>query len=170
MGGSLCGRELCARKKGGDGVGKTKRGKGSKWVVVVDGAGLPLGGRVVSANPAEVTLLEGTLATIRVPRKGRGRPKKRPKRVIADKGYDSDPLRERLWHQGIELLVPGRKGRLTYRHDGRKLRRYQRRWKIERTFAWLQCFRHLVVRYDRYLMMYAAFFHLACVILVLRKL
>jgi len=38
------------------------------------------------------------------------------------------------------------------------------------TFAWLQFFRHLVVRYDRYLVMYAEFYHLARVILVLRKL
>ena len=130
MGGSLCGRELRAREKRGDGVGKTKRGKGSKWVVVVDGAGLPLGGRVVSANPAEVTLLEETLETIRVPRPGRGRPRKKPKRVIADKAYDSDLLRMRLWKRRIELIVPPRKGRLCWRYDGRKQRRYRKRWKI----------------------------------------
>lgn len=170
VGGSLRGRELRPREKGSDGIGKTKRGKGTKRMVVGDGQGVPLGVRLDSASPAEVNLLEPTLATIRVPRKSRGRPKQKPLRVIADKGYDSDPLRERLWHQGIELIVPGRKDRLTYRHDGRKLRRYKKRWKIERTFAWLDAFRHLVVRYDRSLLMYRAFFHLACVILVLRRL
>jgi hypothetical protein len=54
-------------KRGFD-VGKTKRGKGSKWMVVVDGQGLPLGIHVASASPSEVTLVETTLKTIQVPR------------------------------------------------------------------------------------------------------
>jgi transposase len=139
-------------------------------MVVVDGKGIPLGVRIVSATPAEVTLAEETLSTIRVPRPGRGRPKQKPKRVIADKGYDSGPLRERMWKRGIDLIVPARKNRLHIFYDGRKLRRYQRRWKIERTFAWMNGFRHLIVRHDRYLFIYTAFFHLACVIIAMRRL
>ena len=65
-------------------------------MVVVDGQGIPLGSTLASASPAEVTLAEETLETVKVPRKGRGRPKKRPLRLIGDKGYDSDPLRKRL--------------------------------------------------------------------------
>ncbi|BBO77832.1 hypothetical protein DSCW_52490 [Desulfosarcina widdelii] len=65
-------------------------------MVVVDGQGILLGSILASASPAEVKLAEKTLDTINVPRAGRGRPKKRPKRLIADKGYDSDPLRKRL--------------------------------------------------------------------------
>jgi hypothetical protein len=57
----------------------------------VDGQGIPLGSPLASASPAEVTLAEETLETIIVPRTGRGRPKKRPIRLIADKGDDSDP-------------------------------------------------------------------------------
>ena len=84
------GRELCSRKKRGAAVGKTKRGKGTKWMVVVDGKGLPLGVLLESASPAEVKLAEATLARIAVPRNGSGRPKQKPRRVIADKAYDAD--------------------------------------------------------------------------------
>ncbi len=48
-------------EKGGSDVGKTKRGKGSKWMAVVDGQGIPLGIHVTSATPAEVNLVEATL-------------------------------------------------------------------------------------------------------------
>ena len=77
-------------------------------MVLVDGQGLPLGVRLESASPAEVKLAEATLAEVRVPRP-KGRPRQKPKRVIADRGYDSDPLRERLKQRGIELIAPYRK-------------------------------------------------------------
>src|SRR2546425_540018 len=53
--------------------------------------------------------------------------------------------------------------------DGRALRRFQRRWIVERTNAWLGNFRRLVVRYDRSLTIYRAFFHIACFMIVLRR-
>ena len=116
-------------------------------------------------------LIEETLDSISVPRNGPGRPKKRPKRLIADKGYDSNPLRADLARKGIELIAPHRRNRTKSRcQDGRKLRRYRRRWKVERTFAWLQNFRRLVIRWDRHLLMYRAFFHLACALIALRYL
>ncbi len=165
------GREFRSGEKGGCGVGKTKRGKGTKWLVVVDGRGLPLGNYLHSASPAEVTLAETTLATIRVGRRHRaGRPRQKPLRVIADKAYDSDPLRKRLQRRGIELICPHKKNRVRpATQDGRALRRYQRRWIVERTNAWLGNFRRLVVRYDRLLTIYGAFFHIACFLIVLRR-
>ena len=139
-------------------------------MVVVDGQGVPLGAHLDSASPSEVTLLETTIDKIAVPRAGRGRPRKNPKRIIADKGYDSDPLRDRLAERGIELICPYRKNNQKRKyHDGRKLRRYKRRWTVERTFAWLQNFRRLVVRWDRKLTMYQGFFHLACLLITLRQ-
>ena len=152
-------------------MGKTKRGKGTKWMVVVDGAGIPLGSQLGSASPAEATLAESTLAQIAVPRGGPGRPQQRPLRVVADRAYDSDPLRGRLLRRGILLISPHRKGRKKPAfNDGRWLRRYRKRWKIERTFAWLGNFRRLLVRHDYHLQMYEAFFHLACLIITLRHL
>jgi transposase len=165
----LSGREFRSRQKGGDGIGKTKRGKGTKWMVVVDGQGVPLGSQLTSASPAEVRLAEPTLDTIAVPRGGPGRPQKRPWRVIADRAYDSDPLRWRLLQRGMVLIVPHRKNRRQPSlNDGRTLRRYRKRWKVERTFAWLGNFRRLVVRYDRHLSMYRALFHIACALITLR--
>lgn len=164
-------RKFRFRQKGGDGVGKTKRGKGTKWMVVVDGQGIPLGNHLDRASPAEVTLVERTLGQVRVARAGRGRPRTKPARLIADRAYDSDPLRRRLHQRGIELICPHRKNRRKPpTQDGRALRRYRRRWKVERTFAWLGNFRRLVVRYDRSLLMYNAFFHVACLIITLRHL
>jgi transposase len=167
----VSGREFCFREKRGCGVGKTKRGKGTKWMVVVDGRGLPLGEYLHSASPAEVRLAETTLAAIRVGRRHRaGRPRQKPVRVIADKAYDSDALRERLARRGIELIAPHRSNRKKpATQDGRALRRYQRRWIVERTNAWLGNFRRLVVRYDRSLTIYRAFFHIACFMIVLRR-
>ena len=164
----VLGRQFCSGEKGGDGVGKTKRGKGTKWMVVVDGAGLPLGNHLHVASTAEVQLAEATLAAIRVPT--RGRPRQKPERVIADKGYDSDPLRERLAHRHIELIAPHRRNRRKPpTQDGRALRRYRRRWIVERTFAWIGNYRRLTVRWDRSLTIYNAFFHIACFMIVLRR-
>ena len=140
-------------------------------MVVVDGQGVPLGIHLDAASPAEVSLLEPTLATIAVPRAGPGRPRQKPERVIADKGYDSDPLRARLKRRGIELIVPHRRNRKKPKtQDGRKLRRYRRRWKVERTLAWFGNYRRLLVRWERHLKMYLAFFHLACLLITLNRL
>jgi transposase len=99
-----------------------------------------------------------------------GRPRPKPLRLIADRGYDSDPLPEQLAARGIELIVPHRKNRRKPpTQDGRALRRYQRRWSGERTFAWLGNFRRLVVRYDRSLTIYQDFFHIAGFLIVLRR-
>jgi len=115
-------------------------------------------------------LIEKTLDQVAVPRNGPGRPKKNPQRLIYDKAADSDALRDRLGKRGIELICPHRANRKKpKRQDGRKLRRYKRRWKVERTFAWLGNFRRLVVRYERSITMYSAFFHLACLIIALRQ-
>jgi len=149
---------------------RQKKGKGTKWMVVVDGQGIPLGSTLASASPAEVKLAEETLDSVNVPRAGRGRPKKRPARLIADKGYDSDPLRKRLKNFKIELIAPYRSNRKKDKtQDGRKLKRYKKRWKVERTFAWIGNFRRLVVRYEREIKMYRAFFHLACLMITLNR-
>jgi len=165
------GRQFRPGEKGGAEVGKTKRGKGTKWMVVVDGAGVPLGDHLHSASPSEVRLAETTLASIWVARRHHaGRPRQKPDRVIADRGYDSDPLRERLAARGIELIAPHRSNRCKPpTQDGRSLRRYRRRWIVERTFAWLGNYRRLAVRYDRSLTIYRAFFHIACFMIVLRR-
>jgi transposase len=151
-------------------VGLTRKGKGTKWMVVVDGQGIPLGHHLDSAQFAEITLAQNAIQNVKVPRRKGGRPRTRPKRIIADKAYDSNKLRDELEARGIELITPHLKTRKTKRQDGRSLKRYRHRWIIERTFSWLHNFKRIRTRDDRLLVIYAGFFHLALMLLALRKL
>lgn len=140
-------------------------------MVVADGQGIPLGVSTHPASPAEVTLLEETLATVSVGNGQPGRPRQKPLRLICDRAYDSDPLRERLARRQIELVTPHRAGRVRpTTQDGRALRRYKKRWKIERTIAWLGNFRRLATRYERHVYIYNALLHIACAFITLRYL
>ncbi|USD19923.1 transposase [Microbulbifer variabilis] len=130
---------------------------------MVDGEGIPLGGTITSASPAEVKLLHPLLDVTYKNTKIH--------RLVYDKAADSDPLRDSLLSRGIDLICPHRINReKASRQDGRKLRRYTRRWKVERTFAWLGNYRRLVVRWERYLSTYRAFFYIACMLITLNKL
>jgi transposase len=92
-----------------------------------------------------------------------------PERLIGDKAYDSDPLDDKLAENGVELIAPHRSNRKKPRtQDGRKLRRYRRRWKVERLFAWLQNYRRILVRFDRLVENYIGFVHLGCLVILLR--
>ena len=131
-------------------------------MAVADGAGFPVAVSVGSASPHEVRLVETTLDQMLVDEK--------PKRLIGDRAYDSDPLDKRLAEQNIVLIAPHRRNRKkSATQDGRGLRRYQRRWKVERLFAWLHNFRRVLVRYDRSLDNYLAFVHLACIVIFIRS-
>lgn len=86
-------RLLCSGQERGRLVGKTKRGKGPKLVVLVDDQGTPLELHVDSASPSEVQLLAQTIETVRVARPHqRGRPRQWPERLIADRGDDTTPF------------------------------------------------------------------------------
>jgi transposase len=156
-------RHLHGGEKRGLKVGKTKRGKGTKLMVIADAAGLPLAVHTASASPHEVTLVEATLAeTLTVGRPGR---------LVGDRAYDSDPLDQKLAAQGIELIAPHRGNRIRpATQDGRPLRRYRRRWKIERLFAWLNAFKRVITRWDRCHERFTAFVHLAFSMILLRRL
>ena len=154
---------FAAARPGGAKIGKTKRGKGCKIMALGDAHGLPIAIYTDAAAPAEVKLVEATLQRRLV--------KEKPLRIIADKAYDSDPLRERLLEEEMLLLAPHRRGRTKpFFNDGRWLRRYAKRWKIERLFAWLHNFRRLVVRWEYHAENYLAFIQLGCAIILLRHL
>ena len=149
-------------EKGGSCVGKTKRGKGTKLLVLIDGNGTPLAAEIASASPNEVTLIEPLLEKRVLQSK--------PRRLIYDKAADSDPLRARLAKRGIELICPHRKSRKRPKtQDGRALRRYKRRWKVERSIAWLQSFRRVVVRYEHHAELFHGFVQLACLYTILQR-
>ena len=127
---------------------------------IADGQGLPLALRTESASPAEVKLVEQTLEERIVPDV--------PERLIGDKAYDSDRLDQNLMETfGTEMIAPNRAGRRRTQ-DGRPLRRYVRRWKVERLFAWLFNFRRLVVRYEYHVENFLGFLQLAAAVILLR--
>jgi transposase len=148
-------------KRGGLQVGKTKRGKGSKLLAVADGEGLPLAVLISSATPHEVTLVQSTLEARFV--------EERPTRLIGDKAYDSDQLDTELAAQGIEVIAPHRQNRVHKTQDGRRLRRYKKRWRVERLFAWRHGFRRLVVRWEVRAENWLGFVPLGCVLILLRR-
>ena len=94
-----------------------------------------------------------------------------PERLIGDKAYDNDALDEKLAEQGIEMIAPHRSNRKEENktQDGRPLRRYKRRWKVERTISWLQHFRRLCIRWERSTVMFQGFLHLGCTLLLLKQ-
>ena len=142
-------------------MGKTKRGKGSKLMAVADSNGLPISVYTASASPHEVRLVEETLAEVFTD--------EQPERLIGDRAYDSDPLDEELRQQGIEMIAPHKTNRVKpATQDGRVLRRYKRRWKVERLFAWLQNFRRIATRFDYKVENYLGFIHLGCILILLR--
>jgi len=131
-------------------------------MVLADGAGAPVGVGVAAASPAEVTLLEPLLETIPVADD--------PKRLIGDKGFDSNRVRDLLVRRGIQPIIPARRNSKNATHqDGRVMRRYRRRWIIERTNAWLQNFRRLVVRYERKVLVFLGLVHMACALIALKR-
>jgi transposase len=142
-------------------VGPTKRGKGSKLMAIADRHGLPLAVDVASASPAEVRLVISTLEARFIP--------ELPERLIGDKAYDSDPLAAELAEGDIELIAPNRSNRTVKTQDGRSLRRYRRRWKVERLFAWLHNFRRLVNRWEYDVTNFFGFVQLGCIVILLRR-
>ena len=142
-------------------MGPTKRGKGSKLMAVADRHGLPLAVDVASASPAEVRLVRKTLDVRFI--------EELPERLIGDKAYDSDALAAELADAGIELIAPNRRNRKVKTQDGRPLRRYRRRWKIERLFAWFQNFRRLVNRWEYDVVNFLGFVQLGCIVILLRR-
>jgi transposase len=132
-------------------------------MAIGDAHGLPVAIHAEAASPAEVNLLEATLDKRFID--------ELPCRLIADRGYDSDRLRESLLEKDIVLIAPHRAGRKRPSfNDGRSLRRFRKRWKIERLFAWLHNFRRVVTRWEFHATNYLGFLHLACALILLRHL
>lgn len=131
-------------------------------MLLIDGNGLPCGNMIASASPHEVTLIEPLLNN-RVLRR-------RPRTLIYDAAADSDPLRFRLLKRGIDLIAPHKRNRVKKpTQDGRKFRRYLKRWKVERSISWLHNFRRLVTRYEFYHHLFQGFLNLACLIQVAKR-
>ena len=131
-------------------------------MAISDATGIGIALHVTSASPHEVKLVHETIASRHVTGT--------PERLVGDRAYDSNPLDAELAEQGIEMISPHRRNRKKPRtQDGRKLRRYRRRWKIERLFAHLQNYRRVLVRHERYAVNYLGFVQLGLIRLLLNR-
>jgi transposase len=157
-----------AKRRGeATGPNPTDRGKaGSKYHVLCDRHGLPLHVQLTGANTHDSTMLVPLLETnpgVRE-RAGRpGRPRRRPDKLHADKGYDYPRCRRYLHQRGIKV-------RIARRGIEDKTRLGRVRWVVERTMAWLLDFRRLALRYDRTESTVSALLSLACSLICHRRL
>ncbi len=93
----------------------------------------------------------------------------KPENLICDRAYDSDPLDDELRKDGIEMVAPHRSNRHNITQDGRRLRRYARRWVVEWFFAWIQWQRRILVRWEFYPQNFLGFVQLSCLIVLFRR-
>ena len=156
-------------KRGGEQTGPspTDRGKaGTKYHVLCDRNGLPLHALVSGANTHDSRMLTELLDTnpgVREHAGRPGRPRRRPDKLHADKGYDYPRCRRYLHRRGIGVRI-ARRGI----EDSNRLGRV--RWVVERTMAWLLGYRRLGLRYERSRTTVEALLLLACALICLRRL
>jgi transposase len=155
-----------ASEKGGSATGPSpvdRARNGSKHHLLVDANGIPLAWRVTGGNRHDVTQLIPLVDAV-PPVRGRvGRPRRRPERVTADRGYDYPAYRRQLRERGITPEIARRKT-----EHGSGLGRA--RWVVERTFAWLHKLKRLLVRYERRHEIHQAFLALGCCLICFRRL
>jgi transposase len=137
-----------------------RRKKGSKHFVVTDAGGTPLAATVTAGNCPDVNGLEGAADAVPAVRGKPGRPRRRPRELYADRGFDSDPHRAALRRRGIRPRI-ARRGAA----HGSGLGAY--RWPVERTLSWLHNFGRLRVRKDRSAAIHQAFLTLGCSLICL---
>lgn len=126
---------------------------------MVDAQGIPLAVEVTAANRHDSRMCEPLLDAIPPIRTGRrGRPRRRPGKLHADKGYDFKCCRRACRRRGIQH-------RIARRGIESKTRLGRYRWVVERTLAWLARYRRLTIRYERRVAMHRAFLHLGCALI-----
>ena len=129
---------------------------------MVDRRGTPLGVRLSPANRHDSIMLAPALDAVLGVRSGRGRPKKRPDKLHADKAYDHRRCRKECRARSIVPRI-ARRGVETSERLGRH------RWVVERTLAWLNRFRRLAIRYERRVDIHEAFVILGCALICLNQ-
>ena len=129
-------------------------------MAVADGNGLPVAVGIASGERGETTLVEETLEQRFVD--------ELPENLIGDAAYDSNKLDAALKEKGVEMIAPVNPRHKNNKQDGRRFRRYRRRWKVERLFAWMMRFRRVVTRYEHKAENFLGFVQLACIAILLR--
>jgi putative transposase len=125
---------------------------------------VPVGLVVAGANRPDMKLVKDTVDSVVVKRP---RPtKKRPQGMCLDKGYDYEEVRETLREFGFtaHIRARGEEARALKRQAGFRARR----WVVERTHSWMNCFRRVLIRWDKKVDNYLAFLHFACALIAFR--
>jgi IS5 family transposase len=125
---------------------------------VVDATGIPLAIVQSGANTHDARMMLRGIDAIAPVRRVRGRPRRRPSKLHADKAYDSRALRAELRRRGIQPRIARR-----WIDTSERLGRY--RWVVERTGAWLNRFRRLRIRYEKLEEIQQAFLTLGCALI-----
>ena len=126
--------------------------------MITDGNGIPFAVILTGANAHDVTQLIPLIDAIPAVRGKRGRPRRRPFALVADRGYDSEPHRDELRFRGITPIIARRN---TEHGSGLGILR----WMVERTIAWLHQYRRLRVRFERRADIHEAFISIGCTLI-----
>ena len=126
--------------------------------MLVEREGIPLTVGLTAANVSDPTTLEAMVEAVPPIRGKRGRPRRRPDKLHADKAYNSAANRATLRRRHI---IP----RLARKGIESKERLGRYRWVAERTLAWLHSFRRLAVRYERRADIHEAFLWLGAALI-----
>jgi transposase len=137
----------------------TDRAKlGSKRRLICDGRGIPLAIRFTGANRNDSKEALALVDAIPPLQGMRGRPRHRPDCLLGDRGYDAASIRQGLRDRGILPLLAMRNT-----EHGSGFGRW--RWVVERSFAWLNQFRRLRIRYEKRADIHEAFLALGCILI-----
>lgn len=116
-------------------IGKTKGGWNTKVHALVDGAGAPQALSLSPGNEADVTHAPKIMETMT------------PGKLVADKAYDSDPLRTWLAGRATKSCIPPRSNRISAVPFSKVT--YRRRHLVENFFEKIKTFRRVATRYDK---------------------
>jgi transposase len=159
-------------------LGRSRGGLTSKVHLLVEGRGRPLGIVLTAGQVHDSTQIAQVLDRVRVPRKGPGRPRKRPVSVLTDKAYGGRPARKVLRDRRISALIPTKDNEREARNKrgsdgGRPFKfekeRYRMRNVVERCINRLKQSRRIATRYDKLADSYLAFITIASILIWLRS-
>ena len=138
-------------KKAEQGIGKTRGGWGTKIHAVVDGMGYPIGLKITEGQISDCTIAIALLS------------ERDSEHVIADKGYDTNKIREYLRVTQRKAVIPNNANRsMKYEYD---VHVYRERYLVENHFLRIKEWRRIATRYEKTLRMFQGMVTLGCVLI-----
>lgn len=149
-------------------LGRSRGGFGSKIHFVCDRNGIPISSVLSGANRHDAPYFEPVLKSVSIPQR-RGRPKNRPAKLVADKGYDSGKIRKYCRRRGIKSMIPekvlpeGKKRRKRGPKPKFEKETYKARNIVERMIGWLKNCRRIAFRFDKLALSFHAMVKIAMI-------